>query len=159
VRSTGLELESHVRLTERITLGVNASYTNARAAEVIANLGAPSGYPMPYSPRYLAAVTGSYTVPLTGEAALQFQGDYQYRDDSNSTFQPSLQQIIPASSVVNLAANLVTDRYEIGLFVHDLTNNHLITTIEPNGLPGVQPGGAVYYARPRTIGIRARVNF
>jgi iron complex outermembrane recepter protein len=159
VRSTGLELESNVRLTRSFTLGVNASYTNARAAEFIANLGAPSGYPMPYSPRVLAAVTGSYTVPVRGDTALQFQGDYQYRDWSNSTFQPSLQQIIPASSVVNLAANFVADRYEIGIFVHDLTNNHVITTIDPNSLPGFQPGAAIYYAQPRTIGVRARVNF
>ena len=159
VRSTGLELESSARVTEHFTLGVNGSYTNARAAEYIPNLGAPSGYPMPYAPRFLAALTGTYTVPLSGGTALQLQGDYEYRDWSNSTFQPSLQQIVPASNVVNLAATFVAQRYEVGIFVHDLSNNHLITTISPNGLVGVQPGAAEYYAQPRTIGIRARVNF
>jgi len=146
-------------VTEHFTLGVNGSYTNARAAEYIPNLGAPSGYPMPYAPRFLAALTGTYTVPLSGGTALQLQGDYEYRDWSNSTFQPSLQQIVPASNVVNLAATFVAQRYEVGIFVHDLSNNHLITTISPNGLVGVQPGAAEYYAQPRTIGIRARVNF
>jgi iron complex outermembrane recepter protein len=159
VRSTGAELESSARLTDRFTLGVNASYNNARAAEAIPNLGAPSGYPMPYSPRFLAAVSGSYSVPLAAATSLQFQGDYEYRDISNATFQPALQETIPASNIVNLAANYISSRYEVGLFVHDLTNNRLVTTINPNTLPGVQPGAGVYYARPRTIGIRVRVNF
>ena len=134
-------------------------FTNARAAGVIANLGAPSGYPMPYSPRLLAAVSGSYTVPMSGDAALQFQGDYQYRDWCNSTFQSSLQQVIPVSNVLNLAANFVEERYEVGIFAHDLTNNHVITTINPNALPGFQPGAAVYYAELRVIALRARANF
>jgi iron complex outermembrane recepter protein len=159
VRSTGVELETSATVTQHLAVGVNASYTNARASGYIANLQAPSGYPLPYSPRVLAAVTASYTIPLSGDTDLQLQGDWQYRDVSNSTFEPSLQQIVPASNVVDLAANYVADRFEIGVFVHDLSNNHVITTIIPNSFTGLQPGNAVYYAQPRTIGVRARVNF
>ncbi|HLY59023.1 MAG TPA: TonB-dependent receptor [Stellaceae bacterium] len=160
VQSKGVELETKARIGTNFTVAVNASYTDAEAAEPIPNVGAKSGDLTPFFPQYIVAATLQYVVPLADGSTLSFIGDYEYRGDSHTEFDQTNADYrgIPASNKVNLAVNYNIDNWEVGLFAKNLTDDHAVGMVQSNGT-GENPGDTYYYTRPRTIGIRAKMTF
>ncbi|MGV1681704.1 TonB-dependent receptor [Sphingopyxis sp. NJF-3] len=160
VQSRGLELETSLDVTSALTLGLSASYTDAKADGPIDNLGALDGDPAPYFPSYIATLTAQYRHPL-GEGEMLLYGSWAFRDGVDTQFNRNLPQNrhIPASDYLTLSATYRTDNFEIGLFGQNLTNGTKILLRSPNSYPTFQPGDAVSWARPRTIGIRTRLEF
>jgi iron complex outermembrane receptor protein len=162
IQSKGVELETAFKVTERLTLGLSGSYTKAGANGDIANLGAVDGDPVPYFPRYIVNGNGRYVVPF-GSNSLSFQADWTFRDHAYTEFhQSDSRREITASD--NLSANITytMKQWEIGLFGQNLTNGTRYSYAGLGGAnpyPGVQPGDALTWARPRTVGVRAKMMF
>lgn len=158
VTSKGLELESTVRVNEHLTLGVNASYTDATAAQAIPNLSAVQGDRVPYFPPLIAGGMVSYRLSLAAGQSLVTELNAQYRGSTYSNFSPDSRVSIPSSTVLNAAITYVHGAWELGLFGRNLTDAHIVTSADRNNFGVFQPGDTLFYARPRTVGIRARVN-
>ena len=159
VTSKGLEIEAAGRVTDRLTLTASGSYTDATAAEPIPNLSATKGDPVPYFPKYIASASAQYKVPLADAQSVAFQLNGQYRSSSFSNFSPLSRVELPGSTVLNAAFTYTHGKWEAGLFAHNLTNEHIVTSAAINNFGPLQPGDVRYYARPRTIGLRVRIGF
>jgi len=159
VTSKGLELESTVRVDEHLTLGVNASYTDATAAQAIPNLSAVQGDRVPYFPPLIAGGSASYRLALAAAQSLVTELNAQYRGSTYSNFSPDSRVSIPSSTVFNASITYVRGTWELGLFGRNLTDAHIVTSADRNTFGAFQPGDTYWYARPRTVGIRARVSF
>jgi len=159
VTSKGAELESTARLTERMTVTASASYTDATAAEAIPNLSATEGDPVPYFPKYIAALSGQYRIPIGNAQNLTLELNAQYRSSTYNNFSPLERVEIPGSTVLNSGLTFTKDNWEAGVFAHNLTNEHVVTAADINTFGAIQPGDIRYYARPRTVGLRIRRSF
>jgi outer membrane receptor protein involved in Fe transport len=159
VTSKGVEFQGTGRLTDRLNVSLSGSYTDATAAAPIFNLSAPAGESVPYFPKYILNGSVQYRLPLPGDSSLLFEADDQYRGETYSDFDPSIRRRIPASNVVNTAVTYDVGRWEVGLYARNLTNEHVVTTAVANQNGPLQPGDAYYYAPPRIVGLRVRVDF
>ncbi len=159
VTSKGVELESTVRVDEHLTLGVNASYTDATASQAIPNLGAVQGDRVPYFPPLIAGGMAAYRAALGPGQTLVTELNAQYRGSTYSNFSPDSRVFIPNSTVLNAAVTYVRGSWEVGLFGRNLTDAHMVTSANRNTFGAFQPGDTYWYARPRTVGLRARVSF
>lgn len=159
IQSRGFEFETRVRVTDGLTLGLNATYTNAESDGGIETIGARDGDKVPYFPEWMAAVSADYTWAL-GSGELQLAADYSYRDKMGTEFNPEdvNYRAIPSSSVVNASINYRTGRWQFGLFGTNLTDSEQISYIGAPTLP-TQPGDQLFLGKPRTFGLRAQVDF
>lgn len=159
IRSQGLEMESNMRVTDRLTLGVNLSLTDSTANGDIQNLGAVDGDRVPYFPRYIAGLNGRYAIPIGGDE-LAIDGSWAFRGDSMTRFDqqdPDAREI-PASDYLTLAITYRRGNWELGVFGQNLTNGTDILLRGPDSYAPFQPGDTVSWARPRTIGMRFKVS-
>jgi outer membrane receptor protein involved in Fe transport len=159
VTSKGVELESTARLTERMTVTASASYTDAAAAQAIPNLSATEGDPVPYFPKYIASASGQYRIPFGSAQNLTFELNAQYRSSTYNNFSPLERVEIPGSTVLNSGLTFTKGNWEVGIFGHNLTDQHVVTAADINTFGPLQPGNIRYYARPRTLGLRVRLSF
>jgi iron complex outermembrane receptor protein len=159
VTSKGVELESTTRVTQQLTVTASASYTNAQSAQAIPNLSAGKGDPVPYFPQYIAAASGQYRIPIGSAQNLTFELNAQYRSSTYNNFSPLERVQIPGSTVLNSGLTFTRDNWEVGVFGHNLTNEHVVTAADINTFGPLQPGDIRYYARPRTLGLRVRLSF
>jgi outer membrane receptor protein involved in Fe transport len=160
IKSRGIELESKVRATSALTLGLAASFTDAAANGPIPNLGAAGGDRAPFFPRTIVSASGEYVVPLP-QGKIQISTDYTYRSDAFTDFSPQsfFYARIPSSVLLNASLGYVTDRWSVTLYGTNLTSNRLVSLIDVNTNDIYQPGNAQYWGRPRTLGVHAHVKF
>lgn len=158
IRSRGLEIESRFKLSDALTLTVNGAYTDAVANGVISNASASDGDRVPYFPKYTISANATYVVPLkSGE--LTFSTDFQARGNSYtefSAFNP-LRREIPAYQTANASITYQEGKWQFGLFGTNLNNSGMISLVT-RSLPSAI-GDRVYYGRPRTLGLRAKLDF
>ncbi len=160
VRSQGLEFESRVRFGDHLTLGVNASLTDAKAQGAIPEVQAVDGDRTPFFPKTIASVIADYAIPLQS-GTLTFSSDYTYRSSSLNNFgaaNPEARQI-PSSKFLNASLSYETNRWSIGVFGTNLTNDRLVTAINTNHFAPFQPGDLFSLGRPRTFGVNARLSY
>ncbi len=160
VRSTGLELEGRFRVSHALTLGIQASFTDAIASGAIPDLDASDGARVPYYPRTIATLDGAYELRLPlGHLAIA--ADYNYRSRVGTEFDTasSLYRVIPATRVLDAAMTWVVKNMQWAAYGQNLLNERIVSAVSPNGYAPFQPGDALYLGRPRTIGLRARVSF
>jgi hypothetical protein len=96
-----------------------------------------------------------------GTDTLSFQADWTFRAHTYTEFNQSLSTAreIPKSDNLSAAITYAMKQWEIGLFGQNLTNGTRIILVSPNAFPDFQPGDAVTWARPRTVGVRAKMMF
>ena len=175
ITSKGVELESMVKVTPDITLSLSGSYNDSHAKGDIPTVGAFDGDRTPYYPQFTANAQAFYDHKL-GDGDLHLQAGYQYQSTQNTTFNnfsttlvagkltasgPSqTYAVIPESH--NLSASIAYDvgQFEFGLYGNNLANGVGVVNIARATYYQVyQAGSRVTYARPRTIGVRAKVKF
>lgn len=158
IESKGLELETRLKVTDALTFGVNASYTDATADGPIPNIGAADGDRVPYFPRYTVSASVDYAVPL-GEGELALAADVQQRGKTYTEFSQAnpLQREMPETTLVNVSASYTVDDWQFGIFGTNLTNNKNVTLIRPGR--ALEVDDRTYVGRPRTVGIRAKRTF
>jgi iron complex outermembrane recepter protein len=160
VTSKGVELESKMRVTGALTLGLSGSYTDATAGTAIPNVDAAAGDRVPFFPRTIVTVSADYGIPMpTGKWVLAT--DYTVRSNAFTQFSDlnSLDREIPGSRMLNGSIGYETDRWSASIFGTNLTDNHLVSLVDANQFPGTQPGDLQYWGRPRTIGVHLHVGF
>ncbi len=178
VRGTGVELESKVQLTDRLILGINASYNKTEADGDIRFPDEVTGGPdviialdgqrAPGTPEYSGSATLNYTMPLFVAGTLELSAAYQLRGGYFETFDT--REFIPGSlepdfSPVNrrldLAVNFLSGgAWEAGVFVRNATDE---VEIFSQGFSRRQAPNPDFETRSigrgRTIGLRFRYNF
>jgi len=161
VHSRGLELESKFRATEALTLGLSGSYTNATANGAIPNLVAQDGDRTPFFPKTIVSVNGEYAFRLQQSARLILAADYTYRSNAFTAFNPAdpTYAEIPSSTLVNGSLTYQRDRWSVGVYGTNLTNNHLVSSVVKNLYAPYQPGDTQYWGRPRTVGVHFHIDF
>ena len=175
ITSKGIELETTIKATPELTLQFSGSYNDSRAKGDIPTVGAFDGDRTPYFPQWTGSAQLFYDTHV-GKGDLHFQLGYQYQSSQNTTFNnfttalvagkltatgPSQTfAVIPASN--NVSASLAYDigNFEFGVYGNNLVNGVNITNIgRATYYQLYQPGSRITVARPRTIGVRAKVKF
>ncbi|MET3471113.1 outer membrane receptor protein involved in Fe transport [Novosphingobium sp. 1529] len=176
IRSKGLELETTVKLSPEITFSGFASYTDSRANGNIPTVGAFDGNRTPYFPQWTASASLFYDANVGTDQSIHLRASYQYQGDQFTTFNPYKTTItngqlvtdgpsatyarIPAQNNVSASISYDIGRLEIGLFGNNLINGvKYVDVARATYYKVYQPGDRISWARPRTIGVRARYAF
>lgn len=159
--SKGAEFEINARVTDSLTLNLNASYTNAELAKDSQTLAARKGDRAPYVPEWNIGGGFQYRRPaefVGPNAEFYLNGDVSYLSEAFSEYSvsPSVRRLkVPSSVIGNLAVGIDTGRVSIGVFAKNLWDERIVTSIDTDRN---QP--ATYTrARPRTVGVNLSVDF
>ncbi|MES2043210.1 MAG: TonB-dependent receptor [Pseudomonadota bacterium] len=175
ITSKGVELETTIKASRDVTLVGSASYNSSHANGDIPTVGAFDGDQTPYYPAWTASAALFYDHDV-GPGSLHFQLSYQYQSQQYTTFNnfattivggkltkagaSSTYAVIPETH--NVSASLAYDigRVELGIYGNNLFNGVKVTNIGRATYYAVyQAGDRITLARPRTIGVRAKVKF
>ncbi|HLZ77988.1 MAG TPA: TonB-dependent receptor, partial [Sphingomonas sp.] len=175
ITSKGVELETTFKLSPEITLSGSGSFNDSKANGDIPTVGAFDGDTTPYYPKWTAAAMAFYDRKI-GNGMLHLQLGYQYQSKQFTTFNNFSTKIVNgvltkngASSTYavipethNVSASLAYDfgALELGLYGNNLVNGVKKTDIGRATYYKIyQAGDRATYARPRTVGFRAKVKF
>ncbi|MDH7971968.1 TonB-dependent receptor [Sphingomonas sp. AR_OL41] len=175
ITSKGVELETMVKASPEVTLVGSASYNSSKAKGDIPTVGAFDGDRTPYFPAWTASAAVFYDRNV-GSGSVHAQLSYQYQSEQYTTFNnfatkivggvltrngaSSSYAVIPATN--NVSASLAYDigKFEIGVYGNNLFDGVKVTNVGRATYYKVyQAGDRITLARPRTIGIRAKVKF
>lgn len=165
IRNRGLELESWARLTDRLQLGLNASYTDATADGPIPNLGAKDGARAPGVPRFQGSATFDYTLPVSADdqfGQFNFRATYQYRGGFiNDWIITPLTTTSLSNARLDLAVNYSSARpWQVGVFVQNLLDEQELYSVSGERRRRGQPGFQQQNIGPgRTTGVRFQYQF
>lgn len=159
LKSQGLELESKMRVTSKLTVGLSGSYTDARANGAIPNLEAADGDRAPFFPRTIVTLSGEYGIPMP-RGKILLATDYTLRSNAYTQFSSAAPQYfeIPSTKVLNASIEYRLDQWSVSLYGTNLTDDRLVSGID-NFYPSVQPGNVEYWGRPRTVGVHLHAGF
>lgn len=175
ITSKGLELESMFKLNREITLSGSMGYSDSTANGDIPTVGAFDGDRTPYFPKWTASARLFYDRPI-GDGELHLQFGYAYQSNQHTTFNnfatrivngvltksgpSSTFAVIPAQNDFSASVAYDIGRFEFGLFGTNLSNGVKAVNISRATYYQVyQAGSRVSIARPRTVGVRAKVTF
>ena len=173
ITSKGIELETMIKATPELTLQFSGSYNDSKAKGDIPTVGAFDGDRTPYYPQWTGSAQIFYDRNV-GNGSLHLQAGYQYQSTQNTTFNnfttalvagklvatgPSQTfAVIPESNNVSASITYDIGKFEFGLYGNNLVDGVGITNISRATYYQVyQPGSRINVARPRTIGLRAKV--
>jgi iron complex outermembrane receptor protein len=177
-RLYGAELEVAARPINGLDLGFTAAWLNAKYQEFCtgdptqpnapvspgctpANPIDLSGNTLPRAPEWTLTGTASYTADLEKSGQLNFRTDLRYQSEIFFTQfnRPEISQ--PGFVTINAAITWTSanDRYSVGAFVNNLTNETYFTEVLESGAFNPQLVAQAYVAPPRTYGLRAAVKF
>jgi iron complex outermembrane recepter protein len=175
IKSKGIELETMFKATPEFTISFSGSYNDSRADGDIPTVGAFDGDRTPYYPQWTSNLQLFYDRQL-GAGDIHLQAGYQFQSSQNTTFNnftttlddgelvaigPSQTfAVIPESHNLSAAINYDIGQFEFGVFGNNLANGVDVVNISRATYYQVyQAGSRITYARPRTIGLRAKVKF
>lgn len=171
-KTYGAELSGTANLLDGLSLSGSITWTRARLAEdlpmdVQLN-GTPglSGDRLPFVPRWSYALRGEYQYPVSDNLLGYLQGNLAYRASVKSTFrQVTPAQIaegyarnyllnIPAYTLIDAKIGIRTDRFDIGLYAQNLTNEYAVQYASAS-----QGSEGYSLTAPRTIGVSLQAKF
>ena len=175
ITSKGLELESMIKATPELTFSLSGSYNDSKADGDIPTVGAFDGDRTPYFPQW-TAMAGIFYDRRFGSNELHLQLGYQYQSSQNTTFNnftTTLQNgelvatgpsqnfaVIPETHNLSAAAAFDIGPFELGVYGNNLANGvGVVNVARATYYQVYQAGSRITYARPRTIGLRAKVKF
>jgi iron complex outermembrane receptor protein len=148
-KSYGAEFEIKGKPTSSILLGLSGGYTKATLSSDVPSLKAHAGDPIQGVPKYNVSLTGQYSFNLPGDYYGFARAAAHWTGSSHGTLvatDPDYQR--PAYSTVDASVGATYDRWELTLFVKNLTNSDKVIQ-----RPNVQSVSEGYRIAPRTIGI------
>lgn len=168
--SRGFELEGSLVPTDGLRIGYNLAYTKGALTSLAP--GAPPyylGYQLPGVPRWAGAVTADYEWPAFNNGwrpsvggSLRYVGEeWVFAPDSPTGIGYIPNTKNPSYVTADLRAGLSNDRYQVNLFVRNLTNKLVYTSQSAVQDPF---SGATYALdsvplEPRVIGISVDAKF
>jgi outer membrane receptor protein involved in Fe transport len=161
--SYGVEMELKARVTPQLTMSTSIGFTHATfdhdtTAFGTANDGALNvrkGDWVQGVPRASASLGGDYHWALNDSVNAFVRGNGQWTGKSHGTVLRDDADYQRASYfTADAATGLNWDKWEVTLFVKNLTNTHVAVQH-----PKVQNVSEIYYLRPRTLGVTANYEF
>jgi outer membrane receptor protein involved in Fe transport len=161
-RSDGFELATLFKPLDRLQLGFNAAFTNAKLTQNVPSISGESGDRLPYIPRWAASTTADYSIPLSAQWTARVGGGVHYTGGSETAVTHSPFALPLASNTgVDLHTDVENDHWTVRLFVKNAGNN----TSYVNEAPIVSAlTQAVVQVRgvplqPRTVGLSIDAKF
>jgi iron complex outermembrane recepter protein len=167
--SQGVEFAGTYSPIDRLTLGLNAAYTDSHLTSVIPEASfLLTGYQLPDVPKLSASATADYRWALVGNWAAHVGGGYRYVgpqwlsivESASAATTPTVRT--GGYSVIDLNANVQNDHLTFKAYVRNLANNHAIvgaaagpvgqSLVIRNSATGVDSIDASIL-QPRTIGV------
>ncbi|MCH8134827.1 MAG: TonB-dependent receptor [Proteobacteria bacterium] len=171
----GVEFDLSYQATEGLYLNLSAGYINAELQED-ANL-IPEGNPFtfvgefeeplgrkgdrsPAVPELAWSMSGTYTFPLTISSGNNFEGyvlaSYDYQGDSYTKYTERPDERSGDYGILDLRAGVVSDAWELSIFVKNATNDNGLTYVD---IIPLTRGNNITRLQPRTIGMNFLYNF
>lgn len=164
--SRGFELEGSFRPVDGLRLGYNAAYTKARLTSL--TTGAPpffTEFQLPGVPKWSGGLTADYAWALNDQvqasigAGIRYVGEHNDNVVADASYTTNGRS--PAYTTGDLRAGLSTDRFQVNLFVRNVTNKivYLNQSPQQNPLTGVVQTIDATPLEPRVIGISVDARF
>ncbi len=161
-RSDGVEWNFGYVPVSGLTLNLNGAYTNAR---LLAPLPLPAiaaaGRPLPDVPKWATSLSADYmhalSAGLSGFAGIA----WRYSDARSQEFpnNPGPSPQMPAYNIVNLKAGIETDRWSVTLYMKNVGNAMVLSSVNPlTGAGTVGPLTATVLP-PRTVGVSVSAKY
>jgi iron complex outermembrane receptor protein len=153
-RSDGAELELTWVPIDPLQLKVAASYVDARLVEVVANVQGEKDQAIPTVPRWTvdASARGEFDW-LTGLIGY-VQGDYRYVSEAWNVYDKSVRTLVPSRDILDLRLGAQGKVWQVEAYVDNLFDERAVVFHNLNFLGEWQT-----LERPRTVGLRARLEF
>lgn len=161
--SQGFELELMAAPTAGLTLSLGVGYTDAEITETGGVAGVSVGDKIQGVPDWTLTGSLQYQWPLgSSDWEGMFRVDANHYGDSfssNNESSAATQRLRENWSALNLRVGMVNERYEVILFVDNLSNERA-NLADSRSIAAEQPGRQrLVVNRPRTIGIEARMRY
>jgi len=150
---TGLEAETAYAWDFGLTLQANGLYTSPTFTRANPNFAAQLGAHLPGAPHFSGGMLVRYQRTLGEGVVLRVAGEAGYVGRARLTFNPALSARTDPVFDTDFTADLVTDRWTVGLFVSNPANASSNTFAYGNPFTFGQVR-QVTPQRPRTIGLR-----
>jgi outer membrane receptor protein involved in Fe transport len=157
-RSQGLELETHINLSEGWALRAGFAFTDAELTENVTSIiggaeNAYSGDRLPGSPRYQYSLGVDYSHSFdraTLDAGLSLSRASEVYTELNDEFMDY--DRLNGYTIANAQASVSWRNWRVGAFVHNIANTRGVTGKRTDNLFREQ-GQFEYVTRPRTVGM------
>ncbi len=155
----GAELKINANPVAGLTLNFGVTYTDSRLAEDLpatAAVAGAKGDQLPYTPKWSYTGQLAYEAPVTDTITGYVNANVNYRGSSATGFNetdPNYERL-DDYFLVNAQIGGRFDQFDIALFA-----DNLFDAVPQIGLRISGDGYRVYTTRPRTLGVRASMNF
>ncbi|HEX2494498.1 MAG TPA: TonB-dependent receptor [Steroidobacter sp.] len=150
--SEGVELELTWAPTETFGATVGAAYVNARLREDAPSVAGEDGERIATVPDWNLRVTLSKQFQITGRVSGFMRADYRYTAGSWSDFDESLRRWQATRQLTDVMLGIESRGWRAELFAENIFDERGVL-VHPNNLIGEWE----VLTRPRTIGVRARI--
>ena len=159
--SKGFELEASYLPVDRLRIGINAAYTDARLTSPAAGIVAVR---LGNTPRWAASVLLDYELPLANRWIVHLGGGWRYVAEQGTAISAQTgadnSYVLPPYGALDLAADLTRGKWMIRLFARNVTDRRGYL----GGGLGVDADNVPYgfdanVMQPRTVGVSFDVGF
>lgn len=155
----GVEIELNARPLDGLDINLSGSYQHARLTEDFpsgAVLGL-KGDRIPNVPKFQFGAGAEYSWAIGGDLTASMRGDLSYRGSTDTLFRTgdAYNVHLDSYALIDLQAGVSTDQWRVVAYVKNLTDK----LAQIDAINSVQDPLAYFVARPRTLGVRASVNF
>ncbi|TAK51992.1 MAG: TonB-dependent receptor [Gammaproteobacteria bacterium] len=161
-RSQGFELELMAAPMDGLTLSAGVGYTDAEITDAGSVPGVNKGDKIQGVPDWTFTSSAQYQWPLASGRQGMVRGDFNYYGDSfsaNNATSSDEQRLREAWTALNLRAGLVDERWELLLFVDNVTDERANLADSRSIAAETPTRPRLVVNRPRTIGLEARMRF
>ncbi|MBI1733386.1 MAG: TonB-dependent receptor [Gammaproteobacteria bacterium] len=152
--SDGIELELTFLPLPRFELGLTAAYIDPRLDQDMPNLGGEKNQRIPGVPPWTVSLYARRDFELSGGFGAFLQAEHQYIDGFWNRYARETRTKVPARNNVNVRAGVRVSRLELELFAENLLDERGVLAHSLDFI-----GEWEVLTRPRTVGVRARVEF
>ncbi|RBP53571.1 TonB-dependent receptor [Arenicella xantha] len=161
--SKGLELSITAAPMDGLVANINIGLLDAKYNQFVAFIDGENrvldGRTIPNSPKMTFSADAEYNFPLTGSYEAFVRGEYQYRDEIESSTSALIQTgfpwQVPSYDVANLRFGVRNDNLSVSFYVENLFDETYFTNAYQKAFSGglyIEPG-------VQRIGMKVRYNF
>jgi outer membrane receptor protein involved in Fe transport len=159
--SKGAELAASLTPLRGLTLGLNASYTDAYLTVDAPGLGGLKGDPLPSTPKFSGSFTVDYEFPLSRDLTGTLNAVSRYVGPRNTAFpgDPTVSGNYRLASygTLDLSAGVNRAAWSARLFVRNVANRYTYLFVVPPGGPEAPSANVIL--QPRSYGLSVDVRF
>jgi iron complex outermembrane receptor protein len=173
-KTTGVELEAQVLLTDDLEMNLGYAYVNAELAADLyspqyGSLLATSGHRLPGTAENVVTAALTHSTTFSGQYNLVSRLSAYYQSDSiNSVQDNTLQDTFGGFTIWNASVAVQRDNWDVSLYMRNIANEQGVTGSYPSAYMSTDTGvfenyygnnQRTYITTPRTLGVRVSYNF